>query len=178
MGALYARPNSPYFWMKYYVAGRPVRESTGTAKEKDARELLKRREGAAAEGRPVAPHLEKIRYEEVRNDLLAHYEATGDHDVVETGYRLRHLDAFFRGRRLVSIGPTDAHRYTTARRGQGRGQRDHPPGIVHPDHDAEPGGRARQTAAHPYPTQAGRWTTPAKVLRARRLRGRQAPSVP
>jgi hypothetical protein len=89
--------------VKYYVNGRPVRESTGTAKEKEAEQFLKRREGAVAEGKPVAPQLDRIRYEDARADLLAHYEATGSRDLAEAGYRLAHLDAVFAGRRLVTM---------------------------------------------------------------------------
>jgi integrase len=119
MGAIYRRPNSPFLWIKYYVNGRPVRESTGTAKEKEAKEFLKRREGAAAEGKPVSPRLDRLRYEEARADLLAHYEATGSRDLSEAGYRLQHLDPMFAGRRIATIGPTDAMRYTVRRRDEG-----------------------------------------------------------
>lgn len=55
MGSIYTRPNSPHLWVKYYVNGRPVRESTGTAKEGEAADFLKRREGAATEA-GGAPH--------------------------------------------------------------------------------------------------------------------------
>ncbi len=116
---LYRRSRSPYWWIKYYVNGAPKYESTGTSKERDAKELLKRREGTASEGKPVVPRLDKIRYEEVRADLLAHYEASGSRDLTEAGYRLAHLDPMFRGRRIATLGPTDATRYTVARRNEG-----------------------------------------------------------
>jgi len=119
MGSIYSRPNSPHLWVKYYVNGRPVRESTGTTKEKEAERFLKRREGAAAEGKPVAPRLDRIRYDEARADPLAHYEATGSRDLAEAGYRLQHLDAVFAARRLVTIGAPDTARYTVQRRGEG-----------------------------------------------------------
>jgi integrase len=63
--------------------------------------------------------LEKIRYQEVRDDLLSHYEATRRRSVVEACYRLRHLDAMFQGRTIAGIGAADATHYTAKRRGEG-----------------------------------------------------------
>jgi hypothetical protein len=51
MGYLYQRKqrngtiDRPY-WIKYYVNGRPIRESTGTADYSKAKRVLKDREGA------------------------------------------------------------------------------------------------------------------------------------
>lgn len=44
MGMLYKR--GKVFWIKYYSAGRPIRESTGTTKQKEAERFSKDREGA------------------------------------------------------------------------------------------------------------------------------------
>jgi len=38
------------WWVKYYANGRAVRESTGTAKEREARRFLKAREGLVPTG--------------------------------------------------------------------------------------------------------------------------------
>jgi len=50
MGAIYLRDTK--YWMKYYSNGRPIRESARTAKESEAKKLLREREGRAvvAEG--------------------------------------------------------------------------------------------------------------------------------
>lgn len=61
MGSLYKRGN--IWWVKYYRSGRPIRESTGTDKEGEAKNFLKRREGDIASGRVVIPRMEKIRFE-------------------------------------------------------------------------------------------------------------------
>jgi integrase len=115
MGAIYSRPNSPFLWIKYYVNGRPVRESTGTAKEKEAEQFLKRREGAAAEGRPVFRRLDGIRYEELAEDLRRYYATTGKRDKVESESRLTHLDPFFAHVRVAAIGPSLVARYVEQR---------------------------------------------------------------
>jgi len=58
MGSVYrpklksGRP-STIWWVKYYVNGRPVRESAGTEKETNARRFLKERDGARGDGRIV-----------------------------------------------------------------------------------------------------------------------------
>ena len=103
------------WWVKYYVNGKPVRESTETEKETEARRFLKDREGSAAKGQPVVPRVDRIRYEEAAADLRRHYTVTGERNLEEAEYRLAHLDAFFANRRLASIGPADATAYAERR---------------------------------------------------------------
>jgi hypothetical protein len=51
LGSLYQRKGSPfYYWSKYYDRGRPVRETTGTTKEKEAVRILRQRGGRVAAG--------------------------------------------------------------------------------------------------------------------------------
>ena len=61
MGSLYQRGH--VWWAKYYEGGRPVRESTETAKEKEAREFLKLR-GGRGRRRARAARASKCAYEE------------------------------------------------------------------------------------------------------------------
>jgi hypothetical protein len=83
-----------------------VRESTGTDKEKAARDFLKAREGRAALGQPILPKADRVRYEEAEADLRQHYEATGSRDLDEYARRVQHLTRFFQGRRIAGIWPT------------------------------------------------------------------------
>ena len=48
MGMIYKR--GEVFWIKYYSGGKPIRESTGTSKQKEAERFLKHREGRSAAG--------------------------------------------------------------------------------------------------------------------------------
>ena len=50
------------WWAKYYVNGRPVRESTSTEKETEAKRFLDRRRGAVAVGAPLPPRFDRILY--------------------------------------------------------------------------------------------------------------------
>jgi hypothetical protein len=65
------------WWAKYYVNGRPVRESTHTEKETEAKRILDGRRGRAATGQPMMPRADRVRYDEAAADLRQHYEATG-----------------------------------------------------------------------------------------------------
>jgi integrase len=122
MGTLYRRGR--VWWAKYYVNGRPVRESTGVAGDDDAvpqeaRRFLKVKEGKAASGEPMMPRADRVRYEEAAKDLRQHYEATGSRDLSEYTYRVAHLAAFFTGRRIGAIGQADADAYTVRRQAEG-----------------------------------------------------------
>ncbi len=113
MGSLYRRGTT--WWIKYYLNGRPVRESTGTSKEKQAERVLKEREGRVALGQPILPRADRIRYDEAAKDLREHYTTTGRRNLREAEGRLKPLDGFFAGRRLAAIGPTEITKYVLAR---------------------------------------------------------------
>src|SRR3990172_6406801 len=120
MGYLYRqklRSGEPgrIWWVKYYRDGGPIRESTGTEKETEARRFLKAREGRVAPGQPIPPLADRIRYEEAARDLREHYRTTGRRDLEEADFRLKHLDAFFAGRRIAAIGPANATKYVEQR---------------------------------------------------------------
>lgn len=117
MGSLYRR--GQIWWCKYYANGRPVRESTGTTKEKTAEQFLKRREGRVAAGLPTLPRADRIRYEEIARDLREHYRASGARDLEEADYRLAHLGRFFAGHRVAAIGGAEITAYALRRQADG-----------------------------------------------------------
>ncbi|PYM44139.1 MAG: hypothetical protein DME12_00865 [Candidatus Rokuibacteriota bacterium] len=107
------------WWAKYYVNGRAVRESTGTEKRTEAERFMKAREGCVATGQPILPRADRIRYDEVAQDLRAYYQTTGRRDLVEAQTRLKHLDRYFTGRRIASVGPTEVNAYVVERQTEG-----------------------------------------------------------
>jgi integrase len=107
------------WWAKYYANGRPIRESTGTQKETEARRFLKAREGRVVTGQPFLPRVDRIRYEEVAQDLRRHYETTGCRNLVEAEGRFKHLDLFFTSSRVAGIGQAEARDYVAKRQGEG-----------------------------------------------------------
>src|SRR5262245_53404582 len=102
MGSLYRKKNksgrrSDVWWVKYYVNGRPVRESTKISADTktppaEARRFLKQREGAAAQGAPIPPRLDRITYDELAADLRRFYATTGRRRLEDVDDRLAHLD--------------------------------------------------------------------------------------
>jgi site-specific recombinase XerD len=113
MGSLYRRGS--IWWVKYYANGRPIRESTGTQKETEAKRFMKEREGRIATGQPILRRADRIGYEEIAYDLRQHYHATQSRNLEEAEYRLKHLDAFFAGRRIAAIGSAELTAYVAKR---------------------------------------------------------------
>src|SRR4029450_7809293 len=107
---------SPGWWMSYYGPdGKRVRESTEKVKKSEAQDVLAIRVGAVAKGEAIPPRLDKMTYDIARDDLIIHYEISGERDLVEFRKRLAHLNTYFRGRRLASVGPADATAYAKLR---------------------------------------------------------------
>ena len=72
MGSIYRRGET--LWIKYYRNGKAYRESAKSAKEKDARRLLKTREGEIAAGRIPGIYFDKVRFDELAEDYLTDYQ--------------------------------------------------------------------------------------------------------
>ena len=108
------------WWLKYYVNGRPRRESSRTDRFSEAKRMLEERKGRAAAGLPVPRRMDRIGYDEVADDLRRHYETTGDRDLSEADDRLKQLAKFFAGRRVVDIDGALANRYVERRQEEGR----------------------------------------------------------
>src|SRR5262245_47815907 len=107
-------------WVIVYRAnGRRMWENTGLTDEREARRLLKEREGRVAAGAPIMPRADKVRWEEAEADLRTFYATTGTRHLREYDYRVAHLTAFFAGRRIASIRAAHVTAYTAHRQGQG-----------------------------------------------------------
>jgi len=117
MGSLYKRGR--IYWAKWAIDGRVFRESLRTEDREAAKRALKVKEGAAAAGAPVLPRVDRIRYEELVEDLRTHYKtAREDHAVPRWAKAaLVPLDAFFTGRRAAMIGPALVTEYVARRQG-------------------------------------------------------------
>jgi integrase len=117
MGMIYKR--GEVFWIKYYSAGKPIRESTGTDKRKEAERLLKDREGRATMGAPLLPGVSKTTVDELLKDLRAHYETSGTRGLKEADTRLKPLMRFVTGRRANAISGDVLTQYIQHRQAKG-----------------------------------------------------------
>jgi integrase len=67
----------------------------------------------------MLPRVDKVLYDEAAKDLRQHYQTTGSRDLDEAEGRLAHLDKFFAGRRLASLGGAEVTAYVAQRQAQG-----------------------------------------------------------
>jgi len=107
------------WWLKYRVHGRVVRESSGTTSYEEAKRLLKLREGRAAEGRPVAPHADRVTVAELAEDLRNDYRANGRRSLERLEHSLGHLLPFFGSRRASQVTSADVRAYVAQRQREG-----------------------------------------------------------
>jgi integrase len=113
---LYVRGRT--YWIKYYVNGRAVRESTGTTKATEAKRILDARRGRVATGQPVLPRADRVRYDDLATALRDHYRTTGRRHLDEVDDHLAHLTPFFRGRRALAITPDVITAYVALRQAE------------------------------------------------------------
>src|ERR1043165_1906323 len=107
------------FWIKYYSGGKPIRESTGTTKQKQAERFLKDHEGRVAIGAPALPRLERIRFGEIADALLEHYQVTGNRQLKDVQVNLNRFRPSFDNQRLVSIDQASLTTYIATRQAAG-----------------------------------------------------------
>lgn len=117
MGMIYKR--GEVFWIKYYSSGKPIRESTGTTKQKEAERFLKDREGRVAMGAPILPKVQRTTVDTLLADLKAHYQTTGQRTLREAETRLTPLIRFFTGRRAGAISGDTLTAYIQHRQANG-----------------------------------------------------------
>ena len=114
MGGIYKRGNT--FWIKYYRAGKPYRESSKSSKESDAKKLLKLREGNIIEGRFHGLKVEKILFDELAEDLITDYEINGKKSTGRAKQSIDNLKCYFSGIRAVDISTDKIKGYIAFRK--------------------------------------------------------------
>ena len=107
------------WWIKWKAHGKVYRENSRTTKESEARQLLKQREGAAVEGRPILPYSAKVRVQELMEDLLTEYRANSRPSLDRLEHALKHLVPFFGHMRAITVTPADLNSYITRRMEKG-----------------------------------------------------------
>ncbi len=101
MGMIYKRGRM--YWIKYYRNGKPYRESTRSVKEADAKRLLKKREGEISEGKLPGIYFDRVRFDELAEDLLRDYRVNGKKSSARAELSIRHLMESFTGARTTDI---------------------------------------------------------------------------
>jgi integrase len=116
---------SRFLYIFYRVNGRLIRESAKTESVMEAEALLQRRMGEAGLGLKPQQDVKNIRYEDLRDSLVAEYRTRGRASVFThkdgTEYigGMNHLDDFFKGMRATEISTDTIRRYIESRRKAG-----------------------------------------------------------
>jgi integrase len=117
MGMIYKRGNT--LWIKYYRGGKPYYESSHSERESDAKTLLKKREGEIVEGRFRGLQVERIKWDELRDDLISDYKVNGRKSLFRIEISAAHLDKHFKGMRAAEITTSRIKKYIEARLDKG-----------------------------------------------------------
>jgi len=115
-GSYYRRGDK--HWVKYYREGRPHRESTGSTRERDAIDLLNRRLGDIAAGRPLNPRADRIKVGELLDDLLNEYSVNRRASLRRLQQTLKHLRPALRHFRAAAVTTADISRYIATRQAE------------------------------------------------------------
>jgi integrase len=115
MGMIYKRGESRFYWIKYYRNGQPIRESTGTDKETEAKRILREKEGDIAAGRPVVPHADRVRFEELAEDFLNDYRVNRKRSLDRAERSVKHLTRYFAGWKAINISTPAVRAYIAKR---------------------------------------------------------------
>src|SRR4051794_7454919 len=116
MGSVYRQKGRANWLIKFYRDGRPIIESTGTDDKTKAANILRQREGAVADGRPVLSRGGKLKFDAAAEDVINDYEINGKRSIDGVKRRIRlHLTPFFGGRRMVEIDTALVRSFIKAR---------------------------------------------------------------
>ncbi len=116
MGHLYQRGS--IWWFQFYQDGQRVRMSAESTDERVAKRLLEEHEARVTLKEPLVVRSARVTYDELRTDLVQHYQATDSRDLTEAGWRLKHLDRAFRGVRAGRITGAAITEYIVRRQGE------------------------------------------------------------
>lgn len=117
MGSIYQR--GKVWWIKYYVGGRRIYESSESTKQTDAKRLLALREGQKVEGRVPHPGVEKIRFERLAELYVQDYEVHGKKTLWWAKRYTNLLKQSFAGHRIIDITSDRIMAYIAARKSRG-----------------------------------------------------------
>jgi len=107
------------WWIAYYYRGEEKREPTGSERESDAKNLLKKRLGEIGRGRLIGPKEERVTFEDIAADLLRDYETNAKKSLRSAKLSVHHLREYFGLDRALDIRTDKARSYMSKRQQEG-----------------------------------------------------------
>lgn len=117
MGSIYKR--GKVYWIQYYGHGRQFRESSHSQKEADAKRLLKKREGHISEGKLPGIYFDRVRFDELADDLLRDYRVNQKKSIERVTISVEHLKEHFESMRVTNITTSTINCYVDTRLDEG-----------------------------------------------------------
>ena len=106
------------WWAKLYKDGIPIYKSTKKTDRREAQRLHDIWAGELRQNTFLA-NGDRVRYEELVEELIRHYQNTDGRRLTEVNTRLKHLNRFFRGTRAARIDAALVTRYVEQRKAKG-----------------------------------------------------------
>jgi len=103
------------YWIQYYRGGKVFRESSKSTKEGKAKKLLKLREGQITEGRFPGLKVEKVKFEELCDDLINDYKVNGRKSLNRVQFALANLSKYFAGMKVSQLSTGQINTYVLKR---------------------------------------------------------------
>ena len=116
MGTIYKRGQT--YWLKYYRNGKPYYESVKSSKETEAKKLLKKREGEIADGKLPSVYFDRVRFDELAEDLLRDYRINQKKSLVRVNRGIEHLKGHFEGFKATQINTPHIQNYIETRQNE------------------------------------------------------------
>jgi hypothetical protein len=113
MGSIYKR--GEVLWIKYYRKGKPFYESSKSDKMMVARNLLALREGEIVQGKLPGIHFDKVKFDELAEELLRDYRLNEKKSLKHLEIRIEHLKKRFKGMAAPEINSTEVGKYIEQR---------------------------------------------------------------
>lgn len=115
---LYQRPDSPYYWMRWYVGGKLYRESTKTKNKKKAGKILKRKEQELLRNMGIVD-ADSITLKDLVEKVLEDYKYNNKKSMNKVEQRSKTLyDYFGKEKQVVHILAKDVDEYIKHRHDQ------------------------------------------------------------
>jgi integrase len=125
-GILLKMPGCKYWYVQYYVKGKQTRVSTKTTNKEKAKIVKRRLIDARDRGVELFGDVKKLKYEDLRGELIKFYEENGRRSLQTTAdgeydiWGLKALDAYFKGWRVSNIDTEAVRKFVTLRKAAGK----------------------------------------------------------